>query len=93
MVERANTTFEVVKTVRANALLAAGVTALYTLHGMIYNLNLSPISSFLGLGLAALTMWYEFYYGVSPGYSQYTFHTRNLHATYGPIIRINPYKL
>ena len=36
---------------------------------------------------------YEFYYDIFPNYGQYTFHIRDLHAKYGPIIRINPYEL
>lgn len=35
---------------------------------------------------------YEFYYDVILR-GQYTFHIRDLHARYGPIIRINPYEL
>lgn len=35
---------------------------------------------------------YEFYYDVILR-GQYTFHIRDLHAKYGPIIRINPYEL
>lgn len=35
---------------------------------------------------------YEFYYDVIRG-GQYTFHIRDLHAKYGPIVRINPYEL
>ena len=35
---------------------------------------------------------YEFYYDVILR-GQYTFHIRDLHAQYGPIIRINPYEL
>ena len=35
---------------------------------------------------------YEFYYDVIL-HGQYTFHIRDLHAEYGPIIRINPYEL
>lgn len=35
---------------------------------------------------------YEFYYDVILR-GKYTFHIRNLHAKYGPIIRINPYEL
>lgn len=36
---------------------------------------------------------YEFYYDVYPHYGQYTFHIRELHAKYGPIVRINPREL
>ncbi|PMD41073.1 cytochrome P450 [Hyaloscypha variabilis F] len=60
---------------------------------MIYRLYLSPISAFPGPKLAALTFWYEFYYDVYPLYGQYTFHIRDLHEQYGPIVRINPYAL
>ena len=39
------------------------------------------------------TSRYEFYYDIYPLYGQYTFHVRDLHKKYGPIIRINPYEL
>lgn len=65
---------------------------LYIIAGAIYRLYFSPISSFPGPKLAALTMWYEFYYDIILG-GQYTFHLRDLHSCYGPIIRINPYEL
>lgn len=35
---------------------------------------------------------YEFYYDVILR-GQYTFHIQDLHAQYGPVIRINPYEL
>ena len=60
--------------------------------GAIYRLYLSPISSFPGPKLAAVTLWYEFYYDVILD-GQYLFHLGDLHARYGPIIRINPYEL
>ena len=62
------------------------------LFGAIYRLYLSPISSFPGPKIAAVTLWYEFYYDVILD-GQYLFHLRDLHARYGPIIRINPYEL
>ncbi|OBT66703.1 hypothetical protein VE03_03886 [Pseudogymnoascus sp. 23342-1-I1] len=52
----------------------------------------SPLSKFPGPKLAAATLWYEFYYDVILG-GQYTFKIRDLHAQYGPIIRINPYEI
>ncbi|KAF4630224.1 hypothetical protein G7Y89_g7918 [Cudoniella acicularis] len=42
--------------------------------------------------LAALTLWYEFYYDVWLG-GKYVFKIQELHKQYGPIIRINPYEL
>ena len=65
---------------------------LYLAIGAVYRLYFSPIASFPGPKLAALTLWYEFYYDVILG-GQYTFHLRKLHARYGPIVRINPYEL
>jgi cytochrome P450 len=94
MIEFPNTMFKVLEIACENVLLlAAGTLTLSTLYGIIYRLYLSPISSFPGPKLAALTMWYEFYYDIFPGYGQYAFHIRDLHAKYGPIIRINPYEL
>ena len=72
--------------------LAFAALVLYVVAGAIYRLYFSPISSFPGPKLAALTLWYEFYYDVILE-GQYTFHLRDLHARYGPIIRINPYEL
>ncbi|MCJ1420372.1 hypothetical protein MMC32_006729 [Xylographa parallela] len=64
----------------------------YILIGGIYRLLFSPIAGFPGPKLAALTLWYEFYYDVVLR-GQHTFHIRNLHGQYGPIIRINLYEL
>ncbi|PBP20005.1 hypothetical protein BUE80_DR009151 [Diplocarpon rosae] len=58
----------------------------------IHRLYLSPIASFPGPKLAALSLWYEFYDEVIFG-GQYTFETARMHATYGPAIRINPFEL
>ena len=72
--------------------LASAVLIIYIVVGSIYRLYLSPICSFPGPKLAAVTLWYEFYYDVVLG-GQYLFHLRDLHARYGPIVRINPYEL
>ncbi|MCJ1381084.1 hypothetical protein MMC17_004193 [Xylographa soralifera] len=72
--------------------LALVALTFYILVGGIYRLLFSPIASFPGPKLAALTLWYEFYYDVVLR-GQYTFHIRDLHRQYGPIIRINPYEL
>lgn len=64
----------------------------YTFYGVIYRLYLSPITSFPGPKLAALTLWYEFYYDVIRR-GRYTWKIAELHKQYGPIIRINPYEI
>lgn len=69
---------------------AAGVV--YGLWLAIYRLWLSPIAHFPGPRLAALTMWYEWYYD-SFLEGQYTFRIAEMHRKYGPIVRISPYEL
>ncbi|KAJ5692351.1 cytochrome P450 [Penicillium macrosclerotiorum] len=69
-----------------------GVGVLYALGLAIYRLCLSPIAHFPGPKLAALTMWYEFYYDSYLG-GQYTFRIQEMHRKYGPIVRISPYEL
>lgn len=71
------------------AVLAVGA---YTLYGALWRLYLSPIAHIPGPKLAALTLWYEFYYDVVLG-GQYTFKIIELHKQYGPIIRISPWEL
>jgi hypothetical protein len=74
--------------------LSYGIVATisYVLLGAIYRLYFSPISQFPGPKLAAVTYWYEFYYDIILR-GQYTFKVRDLHARYGPIVRINPCEL
>lgn len=67
------------------------VTA-YVVGVAVYRLWLSPIASFPGPRLAALTSLYEFYYDtICCG--QFTFHIGRLHEKYGPIVRIGPDEL
>ncbi|MCJ1398638.1 hypothetical protein MMC11_001838 [Xylographa trunciseda] len=73
-------------------LIAVAVLLSYVFSLAVSRLYLSPISKFPGPKLAALTLWYEFYYDVVL-HGQYAFHIRGLHEKYGPIIRINPYEL
>lgn len=55
---------------------------LYTVYGAIYRLYLSPIAKFPGRKLAALTLWYEFYYDVVKRGS-YVWEIGKMHEEYG----------
>lgn len=91
--------------------VAVSVLALFTAYIVclaIYRVYLSPLAKIPGPKLAALTLWYEFYYDVIKRGS-YTFKLQDLHDQYGerflyiekhnahvktgPIIRISPYEL
>jgi len=63
-------------------LLAISVTALYVITGGIYSLYLSPLSKFPGPKLAALTLWYEFYYDVIRN-GKYLWEIEKMHEKYG----------
>lgn len=47
-----------------------------------YRLVFSPLAKFPGPKLAALTLWYEFYYDVVKR-GQYLFRIRDMHEQYG----------
>ncbi|KAL2794563.1 cytochrome P450 [Aspergillus keveii] len=71
---------------------ASAAFAAYFVSIVIYRLYLSPIAHFPGPRLAALTVFYEFYWeAVRNG--QFTFHIGELHKKYGPIVRISPTEL
>ncbi|TVY92481.1 Cyrochrome P450 monooxygenase [Lachnellula willkommii] len=81
------------------------LVVVWCIQTAIYRLYFSPVAQFPGPKLAALTLWYEFYYDVWLG-GQYVFKMHEFHEQYrkseivpsltraqGPIIRINPYEL
>lgn len=55
---------------------------IYLLGLAVYRLYFSPIAGFPGPKLAALTLWYEFYYDVLCG-GQYWVKIAELHERYG----------
>ncbi|MCJ1423011.1 hypothetical protein MMC29_000892 [Sticta canariensis] len=58
----------------------------------LYRLYWSPIASFPGSKLTAVSGWYETYFDVFKG-GQFTFQVQKWHQQYGPIIRINPWEI
>ncbi|MCJ1396152.1 hypothetical protein MMC18_009041 [Xylographa bjoerkii] len=73
-------------------LLAAGSCLLYYIALGIYRLYFHPLAKFPGPRLAALTLWYEFYFDVIGG-GRYLWKVKELHEKHGPIVRINPMEL
>lgn len=55
---------------------------LYAVYGAIYRLYLSPIAQFPGRKLAALTLWYEFYFDVVKR-GCYVWEIKKMHEEYG----------
>ena len=73
------------------AILSASFVA-YLICLATYRLVFHPLAKFPGSKIAALTLWYEFYFdGIKKGL--YTFEIRRMHEKYGPIIRISPNEL
>ncbi|KAL8832932.1 MAG: hypothetical protein Q9170_004660, partial [Blastenia crenularia] len=68
------------------------LSLLYFSGVIIYRLYFHPLAKFPGPRLAAATYLYEGYYDVVKR-GKYTFKIRDLHAEYGPIIRISPAEL
>ncbi|KAI4102600.1 MAG: hypothetical protein L6R37_004313 [Teloschistes peruensis] len=86
--------FELLSNYSPAAVAAAlfGTYILYFISLVIYRLYFSPLAKFPGPPLAAATYLYEGYYDVVKR-GKYTFKLKDIHAKYGPIVRINPAEL
>ncbi|KAK3318817.1 cytochrome P450 [Apodospora peruviana] len=69
--------------------ISAWSAAGYLAYLVLYRCFLSPLARLPGPKLAALTSWYECYYDVAKS-AQYVFKIKEMHAEYGPIVRIGP---
>ncbi|KAL8649988.1 MAG: hypothetical protein Q9226_005334, partial [Calogaya cf. arnoldii] len=67
-----------------NALLAFCALLVYCIFLAGYRLYFSPLAKFPGPKLAALTLWYEFYFDLE---------IERMHKQYGPVVRISPHEL
>jgi cytochrome P450 len=77
---------------RTTVALTAALVVLYTISLAVYRLYFHPLSRFPGSKLAALTLWYEFYYDVVKR-GQHIWQIEAMHRRYGPIIRLNPHEV
>ncbi|KAI9704833.1 MAG: hypothetical protein M1836_006613 [Candelina mexicana] len=69
--------------------LFLSLLALYRIVETVYSVYFGPLSKIPGSKLAAATYWYEIYYDAyKPGL--YWQVVREMHKTYGPIVRVNP---
>lgn len=74
----------------ATTLAIVALSYIFTLAA--YRLLFHPLADYPGPWLAALTVWYEFYFdGLQRG--RYTFEIERMHRIYGPIVRISPNEL
>ncbi|TGO47242.1 hypothetical protein BCON_0287g00120 [Botryotinia convoluta] len=64
----------------------------YTVLLYLYRITFHPLASFPGPKLAAITLWYEFYYDFFHG-GRYIFKIKEMHEKYGPIVRVTPDEL
>lgn len=60
------------------------ILAVYLVGGAVYRLYLSPLAKFPGPKLAALTLWYEFYFDVVKR-GRYTWEIAKMHEQFGKI--------
>ena len=58
--------------------------AIASLYSAVWRLYFSPLSKFPGPRLAAMTLWYEFYYDVlKDGGGKYIWEIQRMHNIYG----------
>jgi len=65
-------------------LLATLVAVLYLVYGITWRLFWSPLAKFPGPKLAAVTLWYEFYYDVLRT-GRYMWEIEKMHEKYGQL--------
>lgn len=65
-----------------NLLIALLIFSAYCVSLAVYRLYFSPLAKFPGPKLAALTLWYEFYYDVIKR-GRYTWKIAELHERHG----------
>ena len=65
-----------------NFFLLLCVSIIYLVGLSIFRLYLDPLAKFPGPKIAALTLWYEFYYDVIKR-GKYTFEIERMHKRYG----------
>lgn len=83
----------IIATLSSHAWAVCGIIlGLYLSSLAIYRLFLHPLSSYPGPKIAALTVWYEFFYDCLLR-GHYTFEIQRMHKKYGPIVRISPNEL
>lgn len=69
----------------------ASISLLYLIALACYRLVFSPLAKFPGPKLAALTLWYEFYYDFIKS-GRYTWKIGELHRQYGRRHEISTYE-
>ncbi|CAK7200919.1 hypothetical protein SEUCBS139899_003619 [Sporothrix eucalyptigena] len=73
----------------SSVLKALGLFVLYLVGLAVYRLYFHPLAKIPGPKLAAITTWYCAYFDVYLG-GQYLWAIRDMHAKYGPVVRIMP---
>lgn len=81
---------ELLQQILSHPILAVSAVAVLYLAGLAtYRLFFHPLSKYPGPKIAAITVWYEFYYdAIQRG--KYTFEIQRMHEKYGPVVRISP---
>jgi hypothetical protein len=69
-------------------LLAVVFAVVYLAYGITWRLLWSPLAKFPGPKLAAVTLWYEFYYDVIKN-GRYMWEIEKMHTKYGSFCYIN----